>query len=604
MPQTLIEFVMKKLCGFLLNKLQSAAKKTVKNPVRNIHAQRMREDSGFYYDWLLPKFKSIAAELGWEIPTISAFELTEAQQLEAARLREKKASRMHSFSQFEASKIRTDSEGDISSSRSAPATFRRNSSMGSESDVDDDSSDISSLSGTSSIWKNNPIVIYLREMEMKTQERKKQAVLESRQKAAARLQPKPLPQDKAERLKILKMQKARKMRDRTLSGASFDSSFGSVGASEGLTRVDEHESAADRTGRSQPYSPVSAALRNRGRWTRLLAVSVLVVLLFVLLHVDDMIPFFTFPFITELGTVAYMGVCGVIHFLLCDVELIYAFEAFELGMKSGEQVKTFYHGQVRIGVALVSATLVGFSLAKAWFLASIRTFLFLALRYYKSLGNDPGIDNLAETIASTIEVEGGVKNVTSDITAGEEEMIASSLPGLVLNACTTFFNFFYAVFDWQMNVFVRSNAVGRSMEHLASGILGLWTGLLGDTARGSGNFFHSMTECESIGECLSWRNDAITTLRVVLLYTAVFLLAVLAMIDIMAKSYRYDRPGVTCNEDKVPEAIHSKTVSPAAHRMPLEKRASSASSTDSGKVRRFRFRRGRKERLEEHQDSD
>jgi hypothetical protein len=65
LPQSLIDFCMKRMCGVLLARLQAAARKVLKDPVRNPHARRMREDVRFYRDWLLPKFRTYCDELGW-----------------------------------------------------------------------------------------------------------------------------------------------------------------------------------------------------------------------------------------------------------------------------------------------------------------------------------------------------------------------------------------------------------------------------------------------------------------------------------------------------------------------------------------------------------
>ncbi|KAL3920873.1 MAG: hypothetical protein SGARI_006834, partial [Bacillariaceae sp.] len=56
-PQSLIDFLMKRLCGVLLSKMQHAAKKVSKDPVTNPHAVKMREERDFYEGWLLPKFQ-------------------------------------------------------------------------------------------------------------------------------------------------------------------------------------------------------------------------------------------------------------------------------------------------------------------------------------------------------------------------------------------------------------------------------------------------------------------------------------------------------------------------------------------------------------------
>jgi hypothetical protein len=51
------------------------ARKVVKDPVKNPHARRIREDVRFYRDWLYPKFQRYCDELGWQMPKVGAFEI-------------------------------------------------------------------------------------------------------------------------------------------------------------------------------------------------------------------------------------------------------------------------------------------------------------------------------------------------------------------------------------------------------------------------------------------------------------------------------------------------------------------------------------------------
>ena len=76
-PQSLIDYCMKKMCGILLTRLQGCARATLNDPVHSPHARRMREDVQFYRLWLLPKFKSYCEDLGWELPPVAAFNVSE-----------------------------------------------------------------------------------------------------------------------------------------------------------------------------------------------------------------------------------------------------------------------------------------------------------------------------------------------------------------------------------------------------------------------------------------------------------------------------------------------------------------------------------------------
>lgn len=72
-PDFIIEFIMKHMCGLLLLKIQNAAMKALENPQKSPHAIRMREDT-FYRCWLLPKFQSYCRQKEWNMPTVRALE--------------------------------------------------------------------------------------------------------------------------------------------------------------------------------------------------------------------------------------------------------------------------------------------------------------------------------------------------------------------------------------------------------------------------------------------------------------------------------------------------------------------------------------------------
>jgi hypothetical protein len=80
LPQSLLDFVTRKICGVALSKLQHAARKVGKDPVRNEHAQRMRQDHEFYKGWLLPKFEAFCNMSHWAMPKVTALFLTEEEQ--------------------------------------------------------------------------------------------------------------------------------------------------------------------------------------------------------------------------------------------------------------------------------------------------------------------------------------------------------------------------------------------------------------------------------------------------------------------------------------------------------------------------------------------
>lgn len=630
--------------------MQTAAKKIIKNPVRNVHAQRMRDESAFYQQWLRPKFRAICADKGWVLPNIAAFDLTEAQQVEAQRLKHRKIQQAHSFSYFEGE--RAVSDGSVST-RSEPAYRNRLDS--------DENSEISTLSGTSqSIWKNNPIAVYLRDVESKTQERKSKEADETRQKAAARLRPRPLPMDKKERLEELKLHKERR-RPRKYSsdgGSSCGGLRSVVEEDDGNTIMTDH------------YSPITAVIKRR-RWSRLLSASFLVVLLFILLHADRFLPTFDnenlgrlSPVLRDAVAILYIGICGVIHFALLDVELIFAFEAFEMASKSGDGVKSFYRGKTRIGVAAASGFLVFISVFKALARASFKASIIASTSIYKLLVSkwtaediegasvnttENEIANPTSVVAGTSfykslvnkiflgtegDVEVAAADVMANITANEtanatvlqnleqmfglpiEEQLSSlyatslSMYATCLSLYGIFMSFMQKIFDWQMEVFVHSNRLGRTVEGLVTSVYKCYIGIL----TGFMNVMSSILSWllsfnDSAEHDISWRQDAIDTLRPLLLYSSVLILVVLIFVTYWVGTYRHGPSNPPSGASSLRAAslaatsTHSDSEPMLADvssggTMPIPKprrMVSPTRSSDSATRRRLKFRRKRKE---------
>ena len=80
LPQSLLDLITRKMCGIVFHKLQRAANKIAKDPVKNPHAQRMRQEKEFYEGWLLPKFQAYSELSNWKMPKVSALELSEEDQ--------------------------------------------------------------------------------------------------------------------------------------------------------------------------------------------------------------------------------------------------------------------------------------------------------------------------------------------------------------------------------------------------------------------------------------------------------------------------------------------------------------------------------------------
>jgi hypothetical protein len=582
-PQALLEYVMKKLCGFLLNKLQTAAKKITKDPVRNVHAQRIRDESAFYRDWLLPKFESVAADKGWDMPTISAFELTEAQQVEVGKWNERRTKKLHSFSYFDSGD--EDEKVEQVSTRSEPDLHHVN-------DLDnqnrDDASDMSSLSGTSaSIWKNNPVSSYLRDVEKKTQERKDKAEQEVRRHAAARLRPRPLPLDRKERLRELKGHKQQKLHSRGLSSST---------SIDPLPPVDEIPGRTD-----PPY------------WQRLLVASFAIVFLSMLLQSVKFLPsFWQFNhwmlagILRDLVFVLYLCLCGFTHFAICDMLLIDAFEAFEIGMKSGDQVKSFYRGQVRVGLAALSGLLVTLSVSKAVLLAWTKAAVTALVSFIIGHGNGPIDADMAEhEIGASIAGDGNETMIS--YIPGSVVLVFSGVANILIHVYSAVYGVSLAVFSWQM-ILIRSTWLGGTAEKLVIGIYDVWMGILLSLVKPL-LALASVDDPEDVSQ-LSWRDNAAATLQPWLLNTVFFLSVVLPLVNYVAKSYRHRTPDPEAAASVAATSSHSESENTntngetessgryrkASHGVSADS-VSNVVSKDSSSKLRLQFRRKRKESL-------
>ena len=578
LPQSLLEFVMKKMCGVLLSKLQSAAKRITKDPVRNAHARKMRLEREFYQSWLVPKFEGQCNRQGWTMPPVSAFNLTEEEQEQERAYEEQQRAKknkklFHSLDDLD--KVDRHDFDDGGSGHSEPQGYGYNAS--SPESVDSDTVSALSMNSSttmSSAWKNNPIANYLREVEAKTQMRKEEEIRRSRERAAKRLQPKVLDPMKQSRLAELRAAKNRRRildYSRTSSSLSVTSSVSSVN--------DEMKSSSRSDGitsRSLPPSLVVADLTTSQRqlvtdsrrldlaivWTehgmimRVLVTSVLMGLLFSALYKENFFGVSTketlftlrqnetgpwyMPIARDAGTIAFMWALATIHFSFCYVSLMYAFSALQLGDIAGRHAKKFYSQNVHVMVAAASGSMVFLGIFKSMLSVMFRIlvwrsiWLFGFVKAFASTcgnflwGEDDGLlTDLNEVIMSILDALPLVGRVPAAV------MNFVLLPAYhacrnVLDAVISLSSSFY----WLV---FQSNAVGRLLDRAVTYVFGgvtsiytIWTAFVNDIVdRNEGRI-----------EMHSWREDAFQTTRILLSYSAVFLLTLLLIFNLSAKKAR------------------------------------------------------------------
>ena len=334
LSQGIIDFCMKHLCGVLLAKLQGAAKKIVRDPISNPHAERMREEHEFYQVWLLEKFKAIAAEKGWEMPVVAPLAVSEEQLLTNRHYIDRKTRRMSTFGGATISSSEIENDDSFASS----PNFGGHSA---------DSVSELSLGTANSVWRNNPVANYVRGSREKEERKKAAKVAHSRQRVADMMRPKQFSFEQRERLEELKEAKRRR-------------------------RMPGKPKENDETTRPPSLLQRYSTLISKSPATRFLVIFTLVSLLFALLHpslilgevlrdIDSSEPSWRTQVMYDIWTAFYILGCGILHFLVCDIALVYAFDFLDIGSKAGGELKQSYKQNVRSMVVLASQCILLFS---------------------------------------------------------------------------------------------------------------------------------------------------------------------------------------------------------------------------------------------------
>jgi hypothetical protein len=542
LPQSLLEFLMKHLAGVMLAKLQAATKKVLKNPVSNEHARKMREHEDFYKHWLMQKFQAVCKAHGWKMPAVPAFELTEEQQRKENALAERRANRGERF----------ETRGAIvqNLSLTVHTTPPRRADYG-----DGSVSELSSRS-VGSVWSKNPISTYLRDIEQKTQERKDAAIAETRQIAASRLLPKDFSSDKQERLQELKAAKARRTIDRpkaTVSTTGFQTEISRT-PSSAMFAVEEARTF---------WHKATSKLHRHGLWTRTIVVVVLMSTLFVFLHPLLLAKILSVKWasadtwwrsaLQDIGTVLYLAVCTVIHFIVCDISLVYVFSALELGSKTGRHIKNFYSDNVRLGVAASSFGIYGASLLKATGNVCLRLGVWSSVYAYRKLG---------KMLERTLPVfPPSVSAVLYDSSESFQGAVAVLLKVLRQSARLI----------W--TYFVHSHFVGRKFEDLFFRS----TSFVSSSVKQVSRFVkYSVESHEGKIEVDLWRMEAFCTARTLFSYTSVFLLSVLVLFTVLARQNRF-----SSSEGIIDQKADTNKISKAAKAKYAQSMVSSLSTDEN-----------------------
>lgn len=507
LPQSLLDFIMRKLCGVVLSTLQGAAKKAALSPVKNAHARRIRQEESFYKGWLLPKFKAYCSAVQWNLPEVAALNLTDLQLDEEFNYQDLHRAEYRQTSFFD----RQGSEHRDLSSRSAPNQFMQS--------TDDASADMSSVSGATAttFFAKNPLTSYLREIELKTEARKDRKVEASRQRMAHRLRPKAFNEAEMARLDELKKFKEQRM----------------DGQRATVTKL-----PSIRTISLEDPPPVESnlirKLHTHSRKTQIGLIITLAGMMFTLLYADELLGLHAtlasgdhdwwVTVAMDVGTLVYLMACAAIHFVFCEVALVYAFDALEIGMKTGRETKKFYDGTVRVLVACASAGFIAFGIGKAASFVVLRNvvwYTMMATCYVMELARSVNLPELPFT-----------NHILSVVVTLPLRFISGMLgiSAFIISKMTSVVSFF----AWLLHLIIfRSNSVGGFVSFLVAKVMSI----IPSPLSGLNNYLDYVKQVFENGEIVpSWRADAIDTSRDLLAYTAVFLLSILILFTASAKA--------------------------------------------------------------------
>lgn len=566
-PQSLLDFLMKKLCGVLLNKLQSAAKRVSKDPINNPHASKMREEEEFYKNWLMVKFQAVAKLRNWNLVPVASFELSD-QQMELAQDADEKKHRVktkstirfyHSLSQ---DKLDHFLEAD---NASEPANIGQRSPKVRTMSEDSTISDISRNSSSSSFsfWQNNPLASYLRELEERTQLTKAREIERARERAVNRLKPKTLDKDTSKRL-----QELREARDRRQAGIK----------AEQIPQIPEDSTKSQRKLiRAQHKTDWATMWTGHGFLTRIVVMIVLVASLFTLLYMDPIFETYIAnhdkTFWEKRGqdaaTVGFMVLSALVHFCMCYVALMYAFSSLQIGAIAGREAKRFYSQNLHLALATSSFGMVFLSALKASLLVVTRWVIWETSRLFDLSTHAIGsimsqlTTRLPESFNTIAEsIRSGLGTISPYINTILEASTSSGVTAL---------NGLYAIF-------IESNSLGGSIWKLFGAVVQQ----LNMCIKGFSGFVEtSLGVYDGRVEVLTWREDAFGLTRSLLTNTGVFLLVLVTLFSLTARnphsSGNLDTEEASTDDiGSISDSEHSKSRS-SAHGPPALQESSSGS---------------------------
>ena len=351
---------------------------------------------------------------------------------------------------------------------------------------------------------------------------------------------------------------------------------------------------------------------------RVAIIGTLMLLLFISLHADALgqkvlppvlfldnkyVPWWVIV-LKDCGRFCHMSACSLIHFALCDISLIYAFESIELGGKTGPVVKKFYREKVHLVVATLSGGIVALSICKALLLAWYRMLRDLVDMVF-TVGKDS-----CHTVASVFQALwsvpdtclSGLQKVWALVMCAGAAMQSASPSKWVSSAYAWITRVITGLCIWVVALLIpfkegkgefmnsvpdvsaldgsiplmsaeKDNAtlavaLTRTLnETLNTASLGCSLNATLDAASNSTfntalrNMSRDALEADlepsTLQQVPYWRDDAFETCRYLLTHSAVFLVALLIAFNVLAKTYRHKDNSIDQDRADISVALSS-----------------------------------------------
>jgi hypothetical protein len=474
LPQVLLDFITRKICGVIFHKIQIAARKVAKDPIRNPHAIRMRQDKAFYEGWLLPKFQAYCDMKNWKLPKISALVLTEEEQDKELEYLMKHTNQVHLDLEVE--------------------------------HFDDESTSSISRLTVSTTSLRNPLIRYLREVRAKAKAKKAMKIALARARAENRLQPKHMSEEQLLRLEELRKAKERRTKNNGAPCAKIDlvkvySDNDTVTSS--VFHFHDHDMKIRMLVTGALCYVTSRVLSPNfifGKYFDMLKVN----------HVN-----WSSNIQLDFFAVMYVCLCAVIHFTFCDIAMIYAFGTLEIGMKAGLQSKKFYSDSVRMFVAGTSTSIAAFGIGKALLGAAFRSILMFTSRTFEVL--------MGLVVFFYSHIGAWLPSPFLNL-AKAGQFVIITFKGSVGLVIYSFVQILY-------RILISSNLLGRLVESIA-----FWLWNLVYCQPCFGKLTNEFRHESQVDQIPSWRYNAIEFTISIYANTAVFLFTTLALITITLRS--------------------------------------------------------------------